>query len=1753
VEVFGFQNNCSNTHNRENGLVQKDEQSNKRTKGKRKQKCPGIKVIKEDTQGYAVVVGAVTSNSNLMENLLEDLVTISTELEMLKQSKSKLVYSIDVFVLENGPVTKQSHEALCDVIENVKTMHGLRCTLIPMHQMLDDLPFMPFPPSFLPCFSPSLDFPSLFSTQLPIAISRTALQWYISHVCADMKSCGVKTAVFILDDDKRINTRFVLRGLRTHQANQDLEALFGVDEGAPPSPGLFVLRTSLVDLYHAAHRFLNGALLQPHGFGINQDISHKCPCHYHYDVSDQRYIQLESPYAFPIRDSSLGEMLAEHFSFLLRGESKTRRVKVNSKQGSDVEKNSCLRGGVSLMFGEAIESFKHIPNVSTVVEGRVSRRSDMVWALLFQRFGKDNKKPSSAGTNGSVISGKDRKTNKEKSKRRAEKKNNRKCQTALCLDLKVTHDRSSSSRQSIQSQISVVVKDINGFATYRALKKCFSKGTCKQGEPLPPAEFFVKQFTYFLTKRTEAVLLSLLRIRGLLNCIHSLLTQFPENTDEDSLSLLFTLSDLASIRTWELVLKKNLQSAKSDTSSLVDWYHEVTKQTSHTQQQTAQVNTFAAQLWKTHREQNAMATLNFLLRKNSLEPISDNFLLQINQQELTVVEKDEGKRCFNLLDVLTSMKGKSRIECLKNVSNIICSNPFPTVLLGAPKKVLENGHFVTAFESFQEDSRKKYGTWINKKKVKIQTSSLVDVLVSCANTGLVCRNLMSKHLEVSTSSPRTITGIRFCMDLDVVPSNKIYFSNMMARVFLMGKWSHRNDLDSFLLSSSALDVLPELSGFNFFCQHVQEKMQDSVKDKISKGISKMLKVVLEDPPFPKRGVLIISDESDKEFEGMIKKVLKANNKPRNPVTWTTLAELLEMKKTKNNHQVDLVVVSGLLLSSLDDQKLMQVLSCLASSVSSVGKMLAAVINPFFEEPQVSGIMPNQRNFHSLHRLFLKSGWSLDINQVSEILQNNFDDQNFLAVTVVATVLNLNHKLPKASLLITVCCMEAKTVFSQVEHIVTQLETNPGQHIPFWNRILLLDGNESSFQRQYTEGDMKAAIQECQLLVDCGYIDKFVICTNDSKSIYKDWFTSDVAFHSEHGSIMGVFFVGMSACDDDVDVLLHLDGDIMIARSPNSHGQHDFLEEALRVFKDDQRAITLSLNIYHKTRSFMEYTKTYMGTDKPFRTESRAGFIHIKRIKEHFPLSLPPKGTFHATLGWEGIVDNLISSTNSLSLRGGSCELCFIHPENQPYKKDPQSLLMILDRIETNNVPAFQDNKVNLQGTLKQWLRDEERREDFVFVVCGKNVTLSLMRRCIESIAMQTKKNWGAVIIDDAPTRDKFSYSRRMYLRKYIKQLGISHKCTVLCPRLRRGPLANLSSAVKDVCVNPMSVIITLDMDDHLVRDDALELLEEFYFRQRVWVTVGSMLRTDKATREESSYPVCFCLPRSKRGGGNVWLHLRSFYKFLFDRVHDRDLRDPQGEYYDLAADWAYMLPIVEQATRYKCGFINEILYYYSPSDFAIQGDFNNRREKVIDEIVSKPPYKPLRRVVAVIGDANIDRSSQAEALERNSFELGYLLHKKGFSIMTGGMKGVMEQVARGFSKAHKELCGTTSCSCCCGVSIGVLPRGAGDANPFLDVAVPTNLGEGRNSVVVGGSTAVIGIGGGSGTLSELALATSFRRLRIVITGCGGSTAPYAGLPLDARDASRGCVVFSAPDPASALAILETHFDSYLFDSPISTL
>ncbi|MDB3935677.1 TIGR00725 family protein [Granulosicoccus sp.] len=183
----------------------------------------------------------------------------------------------------------------------------------------------------------------------------------------------------------------------------------------------------------------------------------------------------------------------------------------------------------------------------------------------------------------------------------------------------------------------------------------------------------------------------------------------------------------------------------------------------------------------------------------------------------------------------------------------------------------------------------------------------------------------------------------------------------------------------------------------------------------------------------------------------------------------------------------------------------------------------------------------------------------------------------------------------------------------------------------------------------------------------------------------------------------------------------------------------------------------------------------------------------------------------------------------------------------------------------------------------------------------------------------------------------------------------------------------------------------------------------------------------------------------------------------------------------------------------------------------------------------KPSKVSRQYTVAVIGDARAEPDSVKYKLAQ---DCGALLMEKGFTVVTGGLGGVMEAASRGARESDAWTSGRV---------VALLPGSdPTEANSWADVVVPTSLDHLRNAVVAQ-SDAVIAIGGGAGTLSEMAFAWIHRRL-IVGLRVDGWSGQLADQCIDNRTRYRDIdddKVFGADGAAEAVSIVVNKVGKYI--------
>jgi len=131
--------------------------------------------------------------------------------------------------------------------------------------------------------------------------------------------------------------------------------------------------------------------------------------------------------------------------------------------------------------------------------------------------------------------------------------------------------------------------------------------------------------------------------------------------------------------------------------------------------------------------------------------------------------------------------------------------------------------------------------------------------------------------------------------------------------------------------------------------------------------------------------------------------------------------------------------------------------------------------------------------------------------------------------------------------------------------------------------------------------------------------------------------------------------------------------------------------------------------------------------------------------------------------------------------------------------------------------------------------------------------------------------------------------------------------------------------------------------------------------------------------------------------------------------------------------------------------------------------------------VNAPQSRSTRIAVCAPGNASDEVILLAGAV-------GRLVAERRGTLVCGGLGGAMAAACRGAKEAG-------------GATIGIIP-GYDDraANPWVEHVICTGLGQARNTLVAATGQALIAIGGGWGTLSEIALGLRLGRPVVLLDG-----------------------------------------------------
>lgn len=220
-------------------------------------------------------------------------------------------------------------------------------------------------------------------------------------------------------------------------------------------------------------------------------------------------------------------------------------------------------------------------------------------------------------------------------------------------------------------------------------------------------------------------------------------------------------------------------------------------------------------------------------------------------------------------------------------------------------------------------------------------------------------------------------------------------------------------------------------------------------------------------------------------------------------------------------------------------------------------------------------------------------------------------------------------------------------------------------------------------------------------------------------------------------------------------------------------------------------------------------------------------------------------------------------------------------------------------------------------------------------------------RCLDSVASQTVKVPHVYVTDGEDTlrAGRFHAKRRGYPLACVR------------PGNGVGVLDNLFTAVAQL--PPETIVVWLDGDDRLCRDDALEIVARAYEDPDVWMTFGQFRWDTGKTGFAAEYPPEVIADNAYRCAPWLATILRTFRAGLFQQLTESDLKRPDGTWNEHACDQCVMLPLLELAGgRHR--FIPEVLAeYYAGNLRAMPWSQKLAESQEVRRIRLMPPKQRL--------------------------------------------------------------------------------------------------------------------------------------------------------------------------------------------------
>lgn len=248
-------------------------------------------------------------------------------------------------------------------------------------------------------------------------------------------------------------------------------------------------------------------------------------------------------------------------------------------------------------------------------------------------------------------------------------------------------------------------------------------------------------------------------------------------------------------------------------------------------------------------------------------------------------------------------------------------------------------------------------------------------------------------------------------------------------------------------------------------------------------------------------------------------------------------------------------------------------------------------------------------------------------------------------------------------------------------------------------------------------------------------------------------------------------------------------------------------------------------------------------------------------------------------------------------------------------------------------------------TNKEELYIPRNKQQKITIITPTYNAENYIERCIKSVISQDYDNYHMYIIDDCSTDNTYAIAK-----KYEGE-----KVTVIKNNINKGAPRNHIETMRSKC-SLDDIVMLLDGDDWLVNDNQI-----FHFYNNLYdgtteFSYGSCWSViDNIPLVAQHYPESVKQNRSYKSHRFNWnmpyTHLRTFKRYLLEKVNDNVFKDENGEWFKAGGDGSVFYALIEQAEPDKVKAVTDIVYNYNDAnplnDYKINGEEQTRNANKI--------------------------------------------------------------------------------------------------------------------------------------------------------------------------------------------------------------